>query len=333
MTSEVPQLIDDALVAQMKLIKAWEDLSTRDYSRIKRKYGLLGHYLDEMTTRVDAANKAIIAERDENAEVVFGVGYQVPKNIWTLPNGWGFDVVVLDVEDEWKFITIDANLSEIGPSGGITFYTANDLGLHTVAHYPKGWYGTVVPVELPEGQGRRRKRKKLSEMNPEERADALKVLRAKIDRAESLDEQEEAAATRPVDERTKIRKDLAAGEFPSDDLGTDAGGTPIAPPQKIKDVWGKGDPPPEPTGLPATDEAHEAELNRLRAEADREFVPADGLTGPPEFSPEPGSAVTPLPTALQVNTDGSIPAKRDDNPPLPAGAQEYADQVKDEPPF
>jgi hypothetical protein len=179
------------------------------------------------------------------------------------------------------------------------FYVAAEDGLRTVIHYPKGWYGPFKPVLLDPDKRypglEKPKRRKLSEMSPGEKTQYIQALRNRLDAAEagseSLATEEPQSATyvsqQTPEDRQKIREGLAKGEFPPDDLGTDKGGVPILPPQKIKDVWGKGEPPEEPKGLPTTDEAHEAELARLRAESDREFEPAPGLSGPSELNPAP----------------------------------------------
>lgn len=304
--SQVPDLIQDALAAQQDVLRAWDSLSTRDYSTIKRKYGHLGHALDELTDKADKADKAILTEGTDDP-------YQVPETVFTLPPGYGFTVPVLGIDDEWREITLDANLSQIGESGGVTFYIATPDGMFTVAHYPAGWYGSIVPVQISESESitPKRRRKKIAQMDPEERAEAIAKLRERLDQADTAKAVEPTSATY-VSEQIQIRKDLAAGEFPPDDLGTDAGGVPIAPPEKVKDVWGKGEPPEEPIGLPVTDEAHEAELARLRQESDMENW---GHIPPPSRG---GDA--PAPRATQINTDGSVPG---DNPP--PGAQEYAD--------
>lgn len=319
--NQVSDLIQDALAAQQQVLKAWDDLSTRGYRTIKRKYGHLGHALDELTVKAERANSAIVNEdvREPNA---------LPHNIYALPEGCGFTVPVLGIDDEWSEITLDANLSLIGEGGGVTFYVATPDGMYTVAHYPAGWYGPIRPVLIknPDSVTPKRRRKKIADMDPDERREALSDLRQRLDLVEtaSTEAAEPVATTATyVSQQIKdqISKDLAAGEFPPDDMGTDAGGTPIAPPKKVKDVWGKGEPPEEPKGLPTTEEAHEAELSRLRTESDMDNY-GEVQPNSPDFSQEVG-----IPKVVQINTDGSIPG---DN--LPPGAKEYAAGLAEEPP-
>lgn len=80
-------------------------------------------------------------------------------------------------------------------------------------------------------------------------------------------------------QRAKIRADLKQGVFPPDDLGD------LRRPEKLKEVWEQqGDLDVDPltgysgehaVGSPEREAEHEATLERLRAEADRDFVPAD----------------------------------------------------------
>lgn len=327
----------EALEIQDEVISAYDDLKREDHrgkwSKLMRRYGYLGDALDRLSAAVKNLDGLADDRAAENPPLV-----EVPNNVLTLPPGWGFRVVCVhsvegDGEKNWGVRVFDANFSLISDLG-VTFYVADEIGLHTVAYIPAGWYGSFRPIELTTDQRmaaaghEKPKRKKFSQMTDEERTEALKRMRERLSDAEA-EQVKRKASQNPEPIRDEVRRKLAKGEFPTDNMGTDSAGAPITPPEKLKDVWGHQEPPEEPPTLPVTDEEHEATLARLRKESDAAFESPEGLsgpTGPYDLSP------TPQPRAVQINTDGTISSSQafqPDNDPLPEGAQDYADQLED----